>query len=76
MAAVRDLHGRGVGIAIDRDHLDAEALQLDGDLLAQLARAQQHDADGGVGKGGAQANRHSRALTSATTASAVMPNFS
>ena len=27
MAAVRDLHGRGVGIAIDRDHLDAEALQ-------------------------------------------------
>ncbi|MNK56792.1 hypothetical protein D3C87_758390 [compost metagenome] len=50
VAAVRHLHGRGVGIAVDGDHLGAQALQLDGHLLAQLARAEQHDARGVVGK--------------------------
>ncbi len=54
VAAVRHLHGRGIGIAIHRHHLDPQALQLDGHLLAQLARAQKHDADGGVGKRGAE----------------------
>jgi len=50
VAAVRHLHGRGVGVAVHRDHLGAQTLQLDGHLLAQLARAEQHDARGVVGK--------------------------
>ena len=33
-----------VGIAVDRDHLDPEALQSDDHFLAQLAGAQQHHA--------------------------------
>jgi len=48
---MRPLHGWGVGVAIDDDHLDAQPLQLDGDLLAELAAAKQHDPDGGVGQG-------------------------
>ena len=42
--AMRDLHRRRVGVAIDRDHFAAEALQLDRDFLAELARAEQHHA--------------------------------
>ena len=43
MGAMRDLHGGGVGVAVHRDHFDAEALQLDGDFLAEFTRAaQQH----------------------------------
>ena len=38
MGAMRDLHGRRACIAVDRDHLAAKALQLDCDLLAELAR--------------------------------------
>ena len=45
MAAVGHLHGRCIGIAVDRDDLDGEALQLDRDFLAELARAEQHRAD-------------------------------
>ncbi|MOA07786.1 hypothetical protein D3C78_1275060 [compost metagenome] len=41
MAAMRHLHGRRVGVAVDGDHLAAQALQFDGDFLAQLARAAQ-----------------------------------
>ena len=54
VAAVRHLHGRGVAIAVHRDHLAAQPLQFNGDFLAQFARAQQHDAHGGVGKRGAE----------------------
>ena len=43
MGAVGDLLGGRIGIAVDGDHLDAVALQLDGDFLAELARAQEHD---------------------------------
>ncbi|VDC50576.1 hypothetical protein BREV_BREV_02064 [Brevundimonas mediterranea] len=57
VTAMRDLHGGGVGIAINGDHLDAEPLKLNGDLLAQFARAEEHDADGGVGEGGAEIHR-------------------
>ena len=47
VAAVRDLHGRRVGIAVDDDDLDAESLQLDGDFLAQFAAAAEQHARGG-----------------------------
>ncbi len=50
MSSVRHLHGGGIGIAVGGDHLDAEALQLDGDLLAKFAGAQQQGA-GGAGAG-------------------------
>ena len=42
--AVRDLVPRRVCIAVDGDGLDAEPLQRDDDLLAELAAAEQHDA--------------------------------
>ena len=81
VAAVRHLHGRCVRIAVDGDHLGAQALQLDGHFLAQLARAQQHDPHGGGGKRGAEFHRgvpEVRAAPSpvAATASAVMPKSS
>ena len=41
VAAVRDLHGRRVGVAVDGDHFDAQALQLDHHFFAQLAAAAQ-----------------------------------
>jgi hypothetical protein len=58
-------HGDGAGVvghllagrvlvAVDRDGLDAEALQGDQHLLAELAGAEQHHAGGGGGKGGAE----------------------
>ena len=53
MTAVGDLHGRRIGVAVDGDHLDAEALQLDRDLLAELAGAEQQDLGGVGGEGGA-----------------------
>jgi len=62
VAAVRHLHGRGVGVAVDRDHLGAEALQFDGHFLAQFARAEQHDAGGRVGEGGADTHDRLRFL--------------
>jgi len=46
MGAMRHLLRRGVGITVDGDHLDAEALQRDRDLLAKLSRAEQHDSRG------------------------------
>jgi hypothetical protein len=49
---VRHLLARGVVVAVDRDGLDAQALQRDQHLLAQFAGAQQHhtggDGDSGV----------------------------
>ena len=37
---MRDLHGRCVGVAIDRDDFAAKALQFDNDLLPnRLSRA-------------------------------------
>lgn len=44
---MRHLHGRCVGIPIGGNHFHPEALQLDGDLLAQFARAQQQHTGGG-----------------------------
>ncbi len=52
---MRHLHGGRVGVAVDDDGLDAQPLELDHDLLAQLSAAQQHDADGGRRQGGAEA---------------------
>ena len=46
MMTVRDLHGRRVGVAIHRDHLDAQALQFDQQFLAQLTRTTKQDANG------------------------------
>ena len=44
VAAVGDLHRRGVGVPVDRDRLDAEPLQRDRDLLAELAGSEEEDA--------------------------------
>jgi hypothetical protein len=41
VASVGHLHGRGMGITVHGDHLHAEALRLDGNLLAQLSGPQQ-----------------------------------
>lgn len=48
--AVRDLHGRRIGIAVSGDHFHAQPLQLDGHLLAEFARAQQQHTGGGGGQ--------------------------
>ena len=53
MAAMRHLHGGGIGIAIDGDDLAAEALQLDDDFFAEFPGAEEHDFGGGGGKRGA-----------------------
>ena len=50
--AMGDLHGRGIRVPVDRDDLDAEALELDRDLLAQLAGTEQQHARGGRGQRG------------------------
>ena len=47
---VRHLHGGGIGVAVGGDHFDPEPLQLDGDLLAKFAGAQQQGT-GGAGAG-------------------------
>ena len=47
--AVRDLLAGRVGVAVDRDGLDAQALQRDQHLFAELAGAQQHHL-GGAGR--------------------------
>ena len=57
--AVRDLVPRRVGVAIDGDDLDAEALQRDDDFLAELAAAEQHDPGGGRGERGADVHGRS-----------------
>ena len=41
-AAMRDLHGGRIGVAVDGDDFNAEALQGNHDLLAQFPRAEQH----------------------------------
>jgi len=46
MRAMRDLVTGGVGVAVNRDGLHAQALQGDDHLLAELAGAEQHDARG------------------------------
>jgi hypothetical protein len=45
MRPVRHLLRGRIGVAVHRDHLAAQPLQLDGDFLAELARAQQHHPD-------------------------------
>ena len=47
VAAVRNLHGRGIGIAINGDHFNAQALQFDDDFFTQLAAATQQYAGRG-----------------------------
>ena len=49
---VRDLLAGRVVVAVDRDRLDAEALQRDQHFLAELAAAEQHDAGGMGGQRG------------------------
>ncbi len=44
--AMRHLLPRRIGVAVHRNGLDAQALQLDDDFLAELAGAQQHHLDG------------------------------
>ena len=46
MRTVRDLHAGRVGVTIDGNRLDTEALQGDNHLFAQFAGAEQHDACG------------------------------
>jgi hypothetical protein len=45
MRAVRDLLRRRIRVAIDRNGLDAQPLQLDDNFLAELTGAQQHHLD-------------------------------
>ncbi len=47
---VGHLHRRGVGVAVARDHPAAEALGGDGELAAELARAEQHQGGGEHGR--------------------------
>ena len=47
MRSMRDLHARGIGIAITGDDLDAEALQLDDHFLAEFTGAKKEDFRGG-----------------------------
>jgi hypothetical protein len=46
------MHGGGVGIAIDGDHFQTEALAFNGDFFTQLPGAEQHNAGGGRAQGG------------------------
>jgi hypothetical protein len=55
VAAVCDLHRRGVVVAVDDNDLDAEALQFDDDFLAEFAAAAQQHAGGRGGERGADA---------------------
>ena len=41
MAAMGNLHGRCIGVAIDGDHFDPQTLQFDDNFFAQLAAATQ-----------------------------------
>jgi hypothetical protein len=52
VAAVRHLHGRGVGVTVHAYHLAAQALQLDHHFLAELAAAAQQHAGRGRRQGG------------------------
>ena len=54
VAAVGHLHGRRVGVAVHGDHFAAQPHQLDADLFAQFAGAQQQHASGAGRIGGAQ----------------------
>jgi len=63
MGTVGDLHGRGMGIAVHGDDLDAQALGLDGHLLAEFAGAEQHEFGGGNGQRRAE-GRHGKLLVS------------
>ena len=47
---MRDLMTRRVRVAVDGDHLDAEALQRDDHFLAELAAAEEHHPGGGRGE--------------------------
>lgn len=53
VAAMRDLHGRRVGVAVDGNHLHAQALQFDDQLLAELAATTEQDTGGAGGQRGA-----------------------
>ena len=55
VAAVSDLHGGGIGVAVHGDDFAAEALEFDDDFFAELAGAEEHDFGCGGGKRGADA---------------------
>ena len=44
VAAVGNLHGRCIGVAVNGDHFDPQTLQFDDNFFAQLTAATQHDA--------------------------------
>src|SRR5690606_24446711 len=72
VAAMGDLHRRRVGVAIHRDHFDAEALQFDRHFLAQFARTEQQDALGVRGQGRSD-GRHGRHLNRGPCDASTMP---
>ena len=57
VAAIRDLHGGRIVVAIGDDRFHAEPLQLDDDFLAELAAAEKQDLGRAWGK--RAADRHS-----------------
>ncbi len=54
MAAVRHLHGGRIRILVASNDFNAEALQLDGNLFAEFARAEQQRTGGGVCEGSSE----------------------
>ncbi len=52
VAAVRHLHGRGIGVTVHGNHFNAQALQLDHHFLAQFATATQQYSGRGRRQGG------------------------
>ncbi len=53
MKTMTDLHGRGIGVAVDANDFDAQALQFNRNFFAQFAAAEQHGAHGALAKGSA-----------------------
>ncbi len=59
---VGDLLAGRIGVAVDRDGLDAQALEFDHHFLAEFARAQKHDAGGLRRERGTEAHSESSGL--------------
>ncbi|MNT68871.1 hypothetical protein D3C71_2001300 [compost metagenome] len=52
VAAMGDVHGRGIGVTIYGNHFQPQTLAFDGNFFTQLAGAEQHNAGGGGAQGG------------------------